>query len=146
MSVEQPLWRALAVFRLLALGYAIMQYLSAADEYRYPYGGWAVMGVLTLWTLLTMYAFEKPELRGWPVLSVDLALAVLSVLATRWLDDPARVADGALTLPTVWSSAPVLAWAIKEAGSPAPSPPSSPARPTSWSAARSRRATCTTSC
>ncbi|WP_436773941.1 MacS family sensor histidine kinase [Yinghuangia sp. YIM S09857] len=113
MSVEQPLWRALAVFRLLALGYAVMQFINAADEYRHPYGGWAVMGVLTLWTLLTMYAFEKPELRSWPVLSVDLALAVLSVLATRWLDDPARVADGSLTLPTVWSSAPVLAWAIK---------------------------------
>ncbi|MCF2531250.1 MacS family sensor histidine kinase [Yinghuangia soli] len=112
MSVEQPLWRALAVFRLLALGYALGQYVTVADEYRYPLGGWAVMGVLTVWTAYTMYAFEKPELRRWPALGIDLALAMGSVLATRWLDDPARVAEGSMTLPTVWSSSPVLAWAI----------------------------------
>lgn len=112
MSVEQPLWRALAVFRLLALGYAIAQYIPVADDYRYPLGGWAVLGVLTVWTAFTMYAFEKPEMRRWPYFGIDLALAFGSVLVTRWLDDPARVADGALTLPTVWSSAPVLAWAV----------------------------------
>ncbi|UGQ10002.1 DUF5931 domain-containing protein [Yinghuangia sp. ASG 101] len=112
MSVEQPLWRALAVFRLLALGYAIAQFVGVSGEYRHPLGGWAVMGLLTLWTAFTMYAFEKPELRRWPILAADLGMAVGSVVATRWLDDADRVADGALTLPTVWSSAPVLAWAI----------------------------------
>ncbi|MDI2126129.1 MacS family sensor histidine kinase [Yinghuangia seranimata] len=112
MSVEQPLWRALAVFRLLALGYAIVQYVGVADQYRYPLGGWMVMGTLTLWTAYTMYAFEKPELRGWPLLGADIAIAVGSVLATRWLDDIARVDAGKMTLPTVWSSAPVLAWSI----------------------------------
>ncbi|GAA4954673.1 DUF5931 domain-containing protein [Yinghuangia aomiensis] len=113
MSIEQPLWRALSVFRFLALGYAFAQFIGVSGQYRYPLGGWAVLIVLLLWTAFTAYAFEKPEMRGWPILGVDLALAVGSVLATRWLDDIARVHEGALTLPTVWSSAPVLAWAVK---------------------------------
>ncbi|NUU22794.1 MAG: sensor histidine kinase [Streptomycetaceae bacterium] len=113
MSVEQPLWRALTVFRLLALGYALAKFMSVADKYRHPMGGWAVMGVLTLWTLFTMWSFEKPDLRTWPVLGVDLAVAAVGVVATRWFDDPARVAVGMLTLPTVWASGPVLAWSVK---------------------------------
>jgi signal transduction histidine kinase len=36
-----------------------------------------------------------------------------AVVSTRFLDDPARISEGAQTLPVVWAAAPVLAFAIK---------------------------------
>jgi signal transduction histidine kinase len=36
-----------------------------------------------------------------------------AVVATRYLDDPDRIAAGAQTLPVVWAAAPVLAFAVR---------------------------------
>src|SRR3954453_21803703 len=113
MGVELSLWRSLAVFRVLALAYAIVRYAQVYEYYRYPVGGWAIMALLTVWTAATAYGFRSPEFRRTALLVIDVGVAVSCVLATRWLDDPARVRDGMMTLPTVWSSAPVLACAIK---------------------------------
>ncbi|MGC0414805.1 MacS family sensor histidine kinase [Embleya sp. AB8] len=113
MGVEQSLWRALTVFRILALVYAIARYAQEASEYRHPLGGWAIMALLVGWTAATAYGFRNPGFREPPLLVVDVCVAVGCVLATRWLDQPERVAQGMMTLPTVWSSAPVLACAIK---------------------------------
>ncbi|MGW1993563.1 MacS family sensor histidine kinase [Embleya sp. NPDC001921] len=113
MGVEQSLWRALTVFRTLALVYAIVRYAQVADEYRHPVGGWAVMALLVVWTAVTAYGFRSPAFREPPLLILDLCVAVGCLVATRWLDDPERVAQGTMTLPTVWASAPVLACAIK---------------------------------
>ncbi|MYS87063.1 MacS family sensor histidine kinase [Embleya scabrispora] len=113
MGVEQSLWRALTVFRVLALCYAVVRFAQVANEYRYPAGGWAIMALLTIWTAATAYGFRSPTFRAPPLLIIDVCVAVSCVLATRWLDDPERVAQGTMTLPTVWASAPVLACAIK---------------------------------
>jgi signal transduction histidine kinase len=113
MGVEQSLWRSLTVFRVLALAYAIVRYAQVSEYYRYPVGGWVIMALLTVWTAATAYGFRSPKFRRTALLVVDVAVAASCVLATRWLDDPERVRDGMMTLPTVWSSAPVLACAIK---------------------------------
>ena len=113
MGVEQSLWRALAVFRVFALAYAIARFAQVSEYYRHPAGGWAVMALLTVWTAATSHGFRNPLFRRPALLITDVAIAVGCVLATRWLDDPERVAQGTMTLPTVWSSAPVLACAIK---------------------------------
>ena len=113
MSVELPLWRALSLFRLLTLGYALARYLAVYDSYDHPVAGWLFMGVLTLWTLATSRSFLAAERCGWPLLAADLTVAVTGIALTRIFDDPLRVLAGEATLPTIWAAGPVLGFAVK---------------------------------
>jgi signal transduction histidine kinase len=105
---EGRLRRIVDVFRIAALAYAIGLYVPAQDSYLHRWGAWAVLAVLAGWTALLSV---RPG-RGTRVMLIDLALAAGSVLATRWLDDPARIQDGAQTLPVIWPAAAVLGWAV----------------------------------
>lgn len=111
--METAVWRALAVFRGLGLAYALVVYLIRHDQYRHPVGGWFVLAAMAAWTVVTALAFRSPGRRRWPLLGLDLAVAMAAVVAARFLDDPARIAHGAQTLPVVWAAAPVLAFAIR---------------------------------
>lgn len=111
--MEAALWRALAVFRALGLGYAVLVYVLRYDEYRHPVGGWLVLGGMTVWTAFTAAAYRGPAGRRWPILGLDLAVSMLAVVSARFLDDPSNIAEGAQTLPVVWAAAPVLAFAIR---------------------------------
>jgi signal transduction histidine kinase len=46
------------------------------------------------------------------LLAADLVVACAAVLSTLAVDDRARIAAGAATLPGLWAAAPVLAWAV----------------------------------
>jgi signal transduction histidine kinase len=111
--METAVWRALAVFRALGLGYAVLVYVLRHDEYLHPVGGWLVLVGMALWTLFTAAAYRTPSGRGWPVLALDVAVAMAAVVSARFLDDPSRISEGAQTLPVVWAAAPVLAFAIR---------------------------------
>jgi signal transduction histidine kinase len=111
--METAVWRALAVFRTLGLGYAFVIYAMRHDEYVHPVGGWLVLAGMALWTVFTAVAYRVPSSRRWSLLSVDLAVAVAAVISSRYLDDPDRIRHGAQTLPVVWAAAPVLAFAIR---------------------------------
>jgi signal transduction histidine kinase len=115
MGLETGLWRALAVFRVLGLAYAAVLYARVHDEYDHPVAGWLVLGGMAAWTVLTTVAYARRSgaLRTWPLLGLDLAVAAATVVAGRFLDDPARVEAGAATLPVVWVVAPVLAVSIR---------------------------------
>ena len=113
VGIETAVWRALAVFRALGLGYAVAVYVRRVDEYAHPRAGWVVLGLMAAWTVVTYLLYARPAGRTWPVLGVDLAVAVAAVVSTRWLDDLDRIEAGAQTLPVVWAAAPVLAFAIK---------------------------------
>ncbi len=108
LADEARLQRIVDVFRIAALVYAVGLYVAAQDEYVHPWGGWAVLAVLAGWTALLSL---RPR-RGTVVMLIDLALAASSVVATRWLDLPARIQDGAQTLPAIWPAAAVLGWAV----------------------------------
>jgi signal transduction histidine kinase len=110
--METAVWRALAVFRALGLGYALVLFSLRQDEYRHPLGGWLVLTAMAVWTVVIAAAYRVPSRRRWSVLSVDLAVAMAAVISTRYLDDPVRISHGAQTLPVVWAAAPVLAFAI----------------------------------
>jgi signal transduction histidine kinase len=99
------------VFRIAALGYAVVLFAGVQDEYAHRWPAWGVLAVLAGWTaLLTLRpAWHRQEP---PFMLADLFLAVLSVLATRVLDDPERIRQGAQTLPSIWPAAAVLGWAI----------------------------------
>jgi signal transduction histidine kinase len=113
VGVETAVWRALAVFRLLGLVYAVALYSLRYDEYAHPVGGWLVLAAMVAWTVVTAMVYHRPSGRTRPLLVLDLAIAAAAVLATLFLDDPDRIASGAATLPAVWAAAPVLAWAIR---------------------------------
>lgn len=112
MGIETVAWRALAGFRALGLVYALAVYLRRYDEYAHPVAGWVVLGLMAAWTVVVAGLYRLPGGRRWPVLAVDLAIAVSAVAGTRFLDDPARISAGAQTLPVTWAAAPVLAFAI----------------------------------
>jgi len=113
ISVEQPLWRALTGFRVLALVYALAKYAYASQQYAHPVGAWAYMALLAAWTLLTLPRVCSAARCTRPFLIADLCVALVGILLTPVVDTHARVVGGATTLPSFWAAGPVLAFAIK---------------------------------
>ncbi|MER7281863.1 DUF5931 domain-containing protein, partial [Dactylosporangium sp. NPDC000244] len=107
-----PLWRALLVFRITALGYAAVLMVNNFREYEWPPGGWLILAVMTVWTVVAGLGYARRERRGWPLLVADLAVAAACLLASRWIVHPAGLGVGAPTLPMAWVASPVVAWAI----------------------------------
>jgi signal transduction histidine kinase len=112
VGLDVPLWRALTVFRIAALGYAAVLMVGNFRHYAHPAGGWMVVGVMTAWTVVASLAFHEPRRRAWPLLAADLAVAAACLLASRWVVRPDGVALGAPTLPMAWTATPVLSWAL----------------------------------
>ncbi|MCU7825225.1 MacS family sensor histidine kinase [Kitasatospora sp. DSM 101779] len=119
MSVEMPLWRAIGYFRVLALSYAILRYLSSFNDFLHPVSGWIYFGALTLWTLASSRAFAGPQRCTWYVLGTDLAFAVTGIVMSGIIDKPERIHAGAPTLPTIWAAGTVLGFAGKGGWKPA---------------------------
>ncbi|MER8182604.1 DUF5931 domain-containing protein [Kitasatospora sp. NPDC094015] len=113
MSVELPLWRAISYFRMLALAYAVVRYFDSYLDFRHPVSGWIYLGALTLWTLASTRAFANPLRCTWAVLGFDLTMALTGVVMSGFIDTPARIHAGALTLPTIWACGTVLGFACK---------------------------------
>ncbi|WP_327005243.1 DUF5931 domain-containing protein [Dactylosporangium sp. NBC_01737] len=111
-ALEGPLWRALLVFRIAALGYAAVLMIGNFQHYHWPLGGWLVLSVMSAWTVVSSLAYARPERRGWPLLTADLAVTAGCLLATRWIVQPDGLGVGAPTLPMAWVASPVVAWAI----------------------------------
>ncbi|MER6811142.1 DUF5931 domain-containing protein [Spirillospora sp. NPDC000708] len=111
-GLDAALWRSVAVYRALALVYAAVVIGKNSGGYAHPLGGWAVLGVLTVWTGVATLAYRDPSRRGWPLLSADLAVAFGCILATAWVETPHHIATGRPTLPVSWVAASVLAWAV----------------------------------
>lgn len=113
MSLDASLFRALSVYRLLALAYAVVSFALHAHHYRHPVGAAVLLAGMVGWTALTLWRYRTRRGRTWWLLGADLMFSCAALLATAWLDDPAAVAAGAPTLTTIWISAPVLFLATK---------------------------------
>ncbi|NEA28019.1 DUF5931 domain-containing protein, partial [Actinomadura bangladeshensis] len=111
-GLEVALWRAVAVYRGLALVYAAVVIAMNAGGYAHPAGGWAVLAAMAVWTGYASLAFGDPRRRGRPLLAADLAVAAACVLATAWVESAANIAAGRPTLPVSWVAAAVLSWAV----------------------------------
>jgi signal transduction histidine kinase len=113
-SSSEPLWRALAVFRFVSVGYAALR-LGTVDqaEYSRPDWAWAVIAVMALWTVGTTIAYARPDRRTWPLLGADLAVTVGLLLSTALLQYPGATVHGALPVTAIWMAGPVLAWAVR---------------------------------
>ncbi|WP_431782277.1 MacS family sensor histidine kinase [Streptomyces chumphonensis] len=110
MSVEAPLWRALAGYRVLTSAYAIAVFSWNSDAYARPLPGAVYLGVLALWTLATLGHVSSAERCTPRFLVADLAVALTGVLITPLADTRDAVGP---TLPSVWVAGAVLAFAIK---------------------------------
>ncbi|MEU9840321.1 DUF5931 domain-containing protein [Actinomadura sp. NPDC048032] len=118
-GLETALWRAVAVYRGLALCYAAVVIAMNHGGYAHPLGGWAVLALMAGWTGYASFAFGPAAFagsgrarRGRPLLAADLAVAAGCVLATAWVEEAGNISAGRPTLPVSWVAAAVLAWAV----------------------------------
>ncbi|MBB0230599.1 MacS family sensor histidine kinase [Streptomyces calidiresistens] len=110
MSVERPLWRALAGYRVLTLLYAIGLFVLSAPEYGRPWIGVGYLGVLAVWTVVTLPRVGSAGRCTAGFLTADMVVAVSGILLTP-LADPHREVNP--TLPSIWVAGSVLAVAIR---------------------------------
>ncbi len=110
MSVEQPLWRALAGYRVLTLCYAGVGFAWSYGEFAHPVPGTVYLAALLVWTSLTLGQVSSAERCTRWFLAADLSFALVGILLTPYVDAHGQVGP---TLPSIWTAAPVLAFAIK---------------------------------
>ncbi|MDC0772138.1 MacS family sensor histidine kinase [Streptomyces sp. HD] len=113
MSVEQPLWRALAGYRVLTMVYAIGLFISAYHEVAHPWVSITYLAVLAVWTLATLPRVANAASCTRRFLTADLTIALAGILLTRVAETHERIDAGAPTLPSIWTAGAVLAFAIK---------------------------------
>ncbi|GAA2890548.1 DUF5931 domain-containing protein [Streptosporangium fragile] len=108
-GIEGPFWRAIAVFRVASVVYAVAL-LIRAGGYAHPVAGWLVIGVMALWTVVTVFAYSVEELRGRPLLAADMLVTVGCLLATPFVQGPYQ--EGSLPVTGTWMGGAVLAWGV----------------------------------
>lgn len=108
-AVQDTMFRALAVLRVVVLLNAVGLYAYRYDSYDRPGLGWLVMGLLALWTGFVIWASHRERTRHTWVYAVDLLLAVAAMAVTEVVKGD----DFRATLPGFWVSGALLAWAIR---------------------------------
>ncbi|MFC5728397.1 MacS family sensor histidine kinase [Nocardioides vastitatis] len=108
VAVEDRMFRALAVLRVVVLAYAVA--INAyRNNFEHPVAGWTCVGVMVVWTFASISIYAAPERRLPGVLVADLALAVGLLLLTpvvkgEWFN---------ATVPSYWIVGALLAWGIR---------------------------------
>ncbi|MEU1131691.1 DUF5931 domain-containing protein [Streptomyces sp. NPDC005900] len=113
MSVEQPLWRALAGYRVLTMLYAIGLFSTAHERAERPWVAIAYYVVLAGWTLGSLPRVAGAASCTRQFLVTDLTVALAGILLTPLAYAHQRIVDGGPTLPSIWTAGAVLAFAIK---------------------------------
>jgi signal transduction histidine kinase len=113
-----PLWRGLLVYRVLALLSASGVVLYSVGEYASPAGAVAVLVVMSVWTVVSGYAYVGGGLRWVPkdqqgrVAIADVLVTVAVMATTPIVETPAQLAADAPVMGSIWTSAAVLACAL----------------------------------
>jgi signal transduction histidine kinase len=101
------MYRALAVLRFVLLVNALVLFYHRRGDYDRPVAGDLVMAGLVVWTALAIWAYAGERRRRWPLLAVDLGVAVGAMALTSYVKG-----DWHSTLPGFWVAGVVLAAAI----------------------------------
>ncbi|MET0414701.1 MAG: DUF5931 domain-containing protein, partial [Actinoplanes sp.] len=109
---QAPLWRAIAVYRIAALGYVIILVINNFGDYARPMLAWPVLALAVAWTVFTTYAYADPRRRRPPLLVADLLVTIAVMAASVGIVGRQGLEDGLPTLAVAWHVAPVLAWAV----------------------------------
>ncbi|HEY0638515.1 MAG TPA: DUF5931 domain-containing protein [Pseudonocardiaceae bacterium] len=105
-GVEVSFRRAITVFRVASLGYAVLL-LVGADGYQRPLAGWALVTVMAAWTTVSTVLYARRP--GPLLLGADLVITVACLLASRLAQG---AVESATPLTATWVAGPVLAWAV----------------------------------
>jgi signal transduction histidine kinase len=112
VSLQAPLWRSIAVFRLFSLIYAAVL-LAIRPEYYTRWGwAWGILAAITAWTAVSTVAYARPATRTWAVLVTDLVITALALLSTALVQDPRWTSIGVMPVTATWLAGPALAWAV----------------------------------
>ncbi|MBA2953596.1 histidine kinase [Nocardioides sp. MAH-18] len=107
VAVEDRLFRALAVLRLVVLANVVVLTVVRSGDVERPAAAAASLAVMTLWTGFAIWAYGEARRRTPALLVADLALAVALLLATPWV-----MRGDAGSLPGFWVIGALVAWAI----------------------------------
>ncbi|ANH39102.1 hypothetical protein I601_2686 [Nocardioides dokdonensis FR1436] len=108
MAVEDRLFQALAWLRWVVLANMVVLNVYRYDNFQRPMLGMGLVGLLVVWTVLAGHWYAAPARRRWPLLSADLALAVVALLASPLVKGTGFNAS----VPGFWVMAALLAWAV----------------------------------
>jgi len=90
------------------LVHAVALNVYRRDNFVHPVAGLVCLSVMAVWTCVAIWAYDDRRRRGWPLLVVDLAVAVGAVLLS-----PVLKGDGlSATVPAYWVMGALMAWAI----------------------------------
>jgi len=112
VSLQAPLWRSIAAFRFVSLGYAGVLLVIRHGNYAHWGWAWAVLAVMTVWTIASTVAYSVPERRTWPLLAADLIITAAAVLSTALVQYPLSTRTGVMPVTATWLAGPALAWAV----------------------------------
>ncbi|PRX97020.1 MacS family sensor histidine kinase [Allonocardiopsis opalescens] len=107
----EPLWRGIAAYRFASLVYAAIVVVVNLDAYARAWAGAAVVGVMTMWTVLAVVGYARPSRRSWPLLLADLLVTTTALASTVVVYTPAQVYSMA-PITTLWVAGPVLSGAV----------------------------------
>jgi signal transduction histidine kinase len=111
-GLQNPLWRAIAVYRIAALVYVAVLVVRNVGAYERPMLAWPVLAVTAAWTVFTTYAYAVPARRRAPLLVADLLITMGVMTASLWVIGRPALEAGRPTLAVAWHVAPVIAWAV----------------------------------
>lgn len=109
IAVEDRLFRALAVLRVLTLANALVLNLVRADNFQRPVGGLLCAGIMVAWTAFAIWAYADPPRRGVALLAADLGIAAALLAASPVVKGSGFEAS----VPGFWVAGALMAWAIR---------------------------------
>lgn len=113
-QVGTSLFRALAILRVVVLGYSIAINVPRWRDFERPVLGVTVLAGMVLWTAFVTWAYDEPRRRTTALLVADVVVSCAALLSTPYvLTDAMMEGPNSGTVPTFWVMACVLAWAAQ---------------------------------
>ncbi|MGL5824222.1 MAG: DUF5931 domain-containing protein, partial [Nocardioides sp.] len=107
-AIEDHMFRALAILRLILLANLIGLNVVRARNFDRPALGIGLVLAVLLWTVLATWVYATPMRRTRLLLVADLVVAVTAIVVSMWVKGD----DLRATVPGFWVMAPLLAWAV----------------------------------
>ncbi|MFC5178974.1 MacS family sensor histidine kinase [Nocardioides taihuensis] len=108
LDVEDRLFRALAILRVVVLLNAIALNIYRAPGAEHPAALAGVVAVMVVWTVVAIWAYAEPRRRTPALLVADLAIATATILVSPVVKGPGMEA----TIGGFWIIGALLAWAV----------------------------------
>lgn len=108
VAVEDRMFRALAVLRVVLLVNAVALNVVRRGNADHQTAMWVVLGVMVAWTGVALWAYAVPRRRRALLLVLDLAIAAAALLVSL----PIKGDGMRATIPGFWIMGALLAWSV----------------------------------